>query len=153
MKICSKCKIEKNLYEFTKNKTTKDGYTRYCKPCKKIADKKWFNENPSIWKKGNSKRNEKIKEIIFDFRDYLGGKCEKCGENRKHLLDFHHKNPTLKEEIISNILVYYGYSEKSIKKAKEEVDKCILLCSNCHRDFHYLEKENNINLEKYLNGC
>lgn len=153
MKICSKCKLEKNLYEFTKNKTTKDGFTRYCKSCKKIADKKWFDENPSVWKSGNSKRNEKIKEIIFEFRDYLGGECKKCGENRKHLLDFHHKNPTLKENIISHILVYYGYNEKAIKKAKEEVDKCILLCSNCHRDFHYLEKENNINLEKYLNGC
>ena len=38
----------------------------------------------------------------------------------------------------------------SIEKLIEEVDKCKLLCANCHREFHYLEKENNITLQEYL---
>lgn len=150
MKICCKCGLEKELYEFNKNKTQKDGLQRYCKQCKKQSDKEWFVNNPSVWKEYNKKRNENIKEIIENFRDELGGCCKKCNENRKHLLEFHHKDPSQKEEVISNILVYFGYSKKSIDKARKEVEKCVLLCCNCHRDFHYLERINNIKIEEYL---
>lgn len=35
-------------------------------------------------------------------------------------------------------------------KIQEEITKCIPLCANCHREFHYLEKEENITLNKFL---
>jgi len=152
MKICVKCKVEKENYEFSKNKTKIDGLQKYCKQCKKIVDKKWYNENPSKWKLSNKIKNQKIKELLTSFRIELGGKCKKCEESREHLLDFHHKIPELKENLIPDILIYFGYGEKAIKKARQELKKCILLCSNCHRDFHYLEKKNKISIKDYLNG-
>lgn len=38
----------------------------------------------------------------------------------------------------------------SLSKTLEEIEKCIPLCANCHREFHYLEKENNITIDEYL---
>ena len=71
--------------------------------------------------------------------DYLGGKCVVCGYDRNiKALQFHHLNPKDKE---------FGISEKSnllFAKAKEELDKCILVCSNCHFEIH----DGTIDLEK-----
>jgi DNA-binding CsgD family transcriptional regulator len=67
---------------------------------------------------------------------YKGGKCEKCGYDKCiWALDFHHKNPDEKDFTISN------YQHLKMEILYKEVDKCILVCSNCHREIHagYLE--------------
>ena len=140
MKECAKCKVKKDLYEFNKNKTRPDGYQNYCKACKKSSDKIWYENNPSIWKNTNSIRNIKIRTLLSEFRLELGGKCKNCGEGREHLLDFHHLDPKQKDTAIGSILYYYGYSEESQKRAREELKKCVLLCANCHRHEHFLQK-------------
>ena len=62
---------------------------------------------------------------------YKGGKCERCGYNKTpRALEFHHLNPEEKDFGISEILT------RSIQSLKDEVDKCILLCSNCHAEIH-----------------
>lgn len=78
----------------------------------------------------------KLKEWWKEYRTSL--KCERCGENRFWVLEFHHQNPSEKEHNISD-LTNKGYSIKTILK---EVNKCIVLCANCHRDHHYQEKIN-----------
>jgi predicted nucleic acid-binding Zn ribbon protein len=71
-------------------------------------------------------QNNKQKAI-----DYMGGKCQVCGYNRYNgALDFHHLDPTKKDKRISRYC-YIGWD-----KLKEELDKCILVCSNCHREIH-----------------
>lgn len=67
--------------------------------------------------------------------NYLGGKCENCGEDRFFRLSFHHVDGEKKENTI-NILKY-----KSWIKMEKEVNKCKLLCKNCHHEFHSTEKE------------
>lgn len=75
------------------------------------------------------RRRNKIKRILID---YKGGKCSNCGYNKcMAALDFHHSEPSLKEFNICRAYI------KSLKRAKEEVDKCIILCSNCHRELHH----------------
>lgn len=75
------------------------------------------------------KRREKIKEILID---YKGGKCEICGYNKCiSALEFHHLDSAKKDFGIGE----KGYT-RSINKNKEEVDKCILVCANCHREIH-----------------
>lgn len=62
--------------------------------------------------------------------DYKGGKCQICGYNRCiNALEFHHINPKEKDFTISG-------GTKSFNTLKLEVDKCILVCSNCHREIH-----------------
>ena len=64
--------------------------------------------------------------------EYKGGKCSVCGYSRcADALEFHHTDPTVKEFGISG----KGYT-RSWQKVKEELDKCVLLCANCHREIH-----------------
>ena len=71
-------------------------------------------------------RKRKKVELV----EYKGGKCEKCGYSKcVNALEFHHLDPNEKD---------FGISGKtwSLERLKKEVDKCILLCSNCHREIH-----------------
>lgn len=63
---------------------------------------------------------------------YKGGKCQCCGYNKYvGALEFHHINSEEKDFGISA----KGYT-RSWKRVKEELDKCILVCANCHREIH-----------------
>lgn len=62
--------------------------------------------------------------------EYKGGECEMCGYNKcDTALQFHHKNPNEKDFSISG-------RSLSFERLKEEVDKCMLVCSNCHAEIH-----------------
>ncbi len=76
-----------------------------------------------------SKRRRAIKQMAVQ---YKGGKCEICGYNKcAAAMDFHHRNPSLKKFSLS----IRGLS-RSLEAIKDELDKCALLCANCHREFH-----------------
>jgi DNA polymerase II large subunit len=61
----------------------------------------------------------------------LGGKCIKCGwTGNQAALQFHHKDPKQKDFIIGNV------ANKSWDSLKKEMQKCILLCANCHMIEH-----------------
>ena len=79
-------------------------------------------------------------EIISNFRrkrkkdlvEYKGGRCEKCGYDKSvWSLHFHHLNSNEKEFNLSK-----NGNCRSLEKDKKEVDKCILVCSNCHGEIH-----------------
>jgi predicted HNH restriction endonuclease len=62
--------------------------------------------------------------------ELLGGKCSICGYNKYiGALEFHHTDPTKKDMTIAG-------SGKKWETIKEEVEKCMLLCANCHREMH-----------------
>ena len=127
-KICSKCGIEKPLSEYHKNGFDRQGNQKYRGYCKKCANSR---EMERYWEKRN-------------FIDSHRTVCAKCGESRPHVLDFHHRDPEEKEFTI-------GKLKKGSKEIlQSEIDKCVCLCANCHRDFHYLEKNKFITLDEYL---
>lgn len=65
--------------------------------------------------------------------NYKGGKCLDCGYNKyKEPLQFHHRDPTEKDFEISLRIV----SLRSFERLKYELDKCDLLCANCHIKRH-----------------
>jgi len=65
-------------------------------------------------------------------REYKGGKCMICGYTKyPGSLDFHHLDPKQKEFGIS----VRGLT-RSWEKIRKEIDKCILVCANCHREIH-----------------
>ena len=75
------------------------------------------------------KRRKKIRQMAVE---YKGGRCEKCGYNSCiDALEFHHKDSSGKDFSISA----KGYT-RSWTKVEEELDKCVLLCANCHREIH-----------------
>jgi len=67
----------------------------------------------------------------------LGGKCHECGwDKNPYVLEFHHHNNN-KEFTISNVM------NLSWEKMKHEMEKCILLCANCHRAEHETRTSDN----------
>lgn len=73
------------------------------------------------------------KEYIEKIKD--GGRCEFCGEKNKICLEFHHRD--------KNSKLFDVCSEKhkySLEEIKREIDKCYLLCRNCHMKVHYEER-------------
>lgn len=66
---------------------------------------------------------------------YKGGRCKVCGYNKCiAALDFHHRNPKLKQN--KNLTNRSFSLKRNWKDLKQELDKCDLLCSNCHREIH-----------------
>ena len=75
---------------------------------------------------------ERRKKVRVMAVAYKGGKCVRCGYDRCiEALEFHHTDPTEKDFGISN----KGYT-RSWKRIQEELDKCVMLCANCHREIH-----------------
>jgi 5-methylcytosine-specific restriction endonuclease McrA len=75
------------------------------------------------------KRRKKIRQMAVE---YKGGRCSICGYSRcVEALEFHHLDPQSKDFGISD----KGYT-RSWKKVKEELDRCVILCANCHREVH-----------------
>lgn len=61
-------------------------------------------------------------------------KCTQCGFNHPAALDFHHTNPSEKENLVSALVSNGCYAA-----AMREVQKCVVLCANCHRVLHAQE--------------
>jgi hypothetical protein len=108
-KTCPRCTLTKARTEFYIS--TKS--SSYCKQC--ILE-------------SNTERRIIVKQQCVD---YLGGCCTECGYNKSlAALDFHHLNPLEKD-------MKYLNHRMSFEKLKVELDKCVLLCANCHREKHH----------------
>lgn len=128
-KICSKCGIEKPLSEYHKNGFDRQGNQKYRGYCKACANKR---ETERYWEKRAFINTQRTK-------------CAKCGDERSYVLDFHHINPEEKEFTIGKLRC--GAKET----LQKEIDKCVCLCANCHREFHHLNRINpDLTLAEYL---
>ena len=79
-------------------------------------------------KETNAIRKREVKKLAIN---YLGGKCKVCGYNNcDAALEFHHLNPNEKDPDYNNLRSAFT------DKLKIELDKCILVCANCHREIH-----------------
>lgn len=116
-KACSCCKVVKPLCEFhsTGYRHSKAGKVKMYKPdCRVCANKKW-----------EQRINERLNMFVSEW------KCCICGYDRcQAALDFHHVDRTKKDFAVS------ARRSISVKKLREEIEKCILVCANCHREIH-----------------
>lgn len=101
-----------------------------CRVCQKEYRKKHYEKNKQ---KYIDKAAAYRKETVKWFRKYKKTlECRICGEDRWWVLDFHHRDASTKEGTVSEIV--RSSSKKAILK---EINKCDVLCANCHRDLHY----------------
>lgn len=103
-----------------------------CKHCGETDKNKFVDWCYTLCKSCNNIRSSKyVVQRKLDCIKYKGGKCSICGYNKYYgALEFHHLDPNIKEngkQAITNIKKEFLY---------EELDKCVLLCSNCHREVH-----------------
>ncbi len=93
----------------------------------KKKEKRTYSQRKEYLINAVKKRRKKLKEMAVK---YLGGKCMICGYSRCiNALEFHHLEKKK-----------FGLSSRGITRSwqriKSELDKCILLCANCHREVH-----------------
>ncbi|MEK6895196.1 MAG: hypothetical protein AABX48_01620 [Nanoarchaeota archaeon] len=95
-----------------------------------------YSGNEQIHINSVAKRRKKTKLKAVE---YMGGKCIKCGYSKyPEVLEFHHKDPSTKE---FNLGV--GGLTRSWERTRKEIEKCELLCANCHREYHVEQKLKN----------
>lgn len=108
LQITGECNICNRLFEYDKLK----GHRRTI--CNSCSVRRY-------------QRDKKKKAV-----DHYGGKCVKCGYNKcLEALDFHHRNNVTKLASPSQVIMKWTW-----EKAVKELDKCDLLCANCHRETH-----------------
>lgn len=108
-RICSGCLRELPLSAFRKDLSRRGGRTARCKECLTA-------QRPGVaW--------------LRSFKETHG--CEVCGETTPCCLDFHHLDPQEKERTISEFA-----RVATVEQLKQEIEKCVVLCSNCHRKVH-----------------
>jgi predicted HNH restriction endonuclease len=94
-----------------------------------MKDKRTYAERADYLKKAVSKRRKRIREMAVAHK---GGACAICGYTRcPAALEFHHPDPTQKDFSISA-----DGSTRSWERVKREIEKCQLVCANCHREVH-----------------
>ena len=100
--------------------------------------RQWYQDNLDTERARLRKSNKRRQtELIEWFRGYRGSlSCKECGENHPGCLDFHHRNPKEKDFEVS-IAVSRGWSKKRILA---EIEKCDVLCANCHRKYHWNQR-------------
>jgi hypothetical protein len=136
-KICPKCEIELPLDDenFASRYDRKEKmFQHICRKCQSEYRKIHYEKNKQKYIDKAKVFTQSIKEWFIEYKKTLN--CKECGEDRYWVLDFHHRDPKEKDIDVST-LIRKGNKNKILK----EVEKCDVLCSNCHRDLHF--KQNN----------
>lgn len=129
MKICFKCNQEKEISCFGFNKRKKDGRQSNCKACQKIYKQSHYKRNLVKYIEKARDYKRLVRKYIKDYKEK--SKCIECGEDHIATLDFHHLEKNEKEFQISEA--------NGLLELKKEIEKCIILCANCHRKLHWKE--------------
>jgi hypothetical protein len=129
-KICNKCGVEKDLKEFHRRTKESTVYKTHCKACVKEYRKKYYAKHRQKFidyaKISTQKQRELRREFLWE---YLSSHpCIDCGEDDPLVLEFDHISG--KKVAPVSQLISRGFSEKRIQ---EEIDKCEVRCSNCHK--------------------
>lgn len=95
--------------------------------------RRWYRKNKEKHIVYVRNRDKKIKDWLQDYKKTL--ECEECGENHPACLDFHHIDPSQKSFSLGRINKFL-----SKQLIKDEIAKCRVLCSNCHRKKHWNER-------------
>jgi hypothetical protein len=94
--------------------------------------RQWRKANPESHREEVRQHLRKKREHLRQIRKELG--CKNCGNADPRVLDFHHRNPIDKSFNIS------GHISKGLSTLLKEVEKCDVMCANCHRIVEW-EKE------------
>lgn len=150
---CASCRNQRNLKSNCECKVCKKELYRRPSLLKKEnifcsygCRNKYFSGDQGK-RKPKPKRNRSWDQRSIKYKKekaviYKGGKCERCGYDKCiGALEFHHINPEDKIYAVKNLMV------RRWELIQQEIDKCILLCANCHREEHWHERKQRKNVE------
>jgi hypothetical protein len=108
---------------------------------RKEHNRKYYQNNKEKFRVRDTHYKAILKAYVWDVK--LQSKCSSCGESHPAVLDFHHRNPEEKTTTIAMMIVN-GYA---LDKVKEEIEKCDILCANCHRKLHYDKRASLVSMD------
>ena len=127
-KKCPACGKKKELSFFHRNKKRSDGRAGICGECARASVLKDYYKHKERYFKNAKIRDRKLDEFIFSFKN---NPCKDCGIKYPHyVMDFDHIESKKKEFGIAEM----RRRRMSFEKIKKEIEKCDLVCSNCHRE-------------------
>lgn len=130
MKRCSGCQQLKPLVLFSKSRCRKDGHQQHCKSCQAT----YYQANRDrILPQIQAHKRAATKTLVDYVKTHkLSNPCIRCGEGDPAALDFHHHTNESKEFVVSHA----RRLRSSLKRVQAEMNKCVVLCANCHRKLH-----------------
>lgn len=137
-KTCTKCKQEKPIENFRFRSIPRNLRESRCRECLGKYEREYWSKHPDRavnhrHKKKN--RNRTFHDFVSEY--LLTHPCETCGETDIVVLDFDHLDPSTKKYAISTA----SWNGVSLDSIRQEMSKCRVLCSNCHRR-HTAESRN-----------
>ena len=128
-RTCHKCFIEKPLEEFPWKSIIKRTRQAVCKECTAKRSNEWYYKNKEHHIDNVQDRRKKIRIETHEYAlNYLlTHPCEMCGETDPVVLEFHHVGE--KGENVSTLI----HRADSLVQLIEEISRCQVLCSNCHK--------------------
>ena len=129
-KICSICKTEKSFDSFLWKNKSKNLKHSVCSECYKKVRKKSYDANSQYYKDKSKKRRKEHASQYEEYKKSLS--CKVCGESETVCLDFHHLYANEKDFNIAA----RKHSTTKFEKIVREIEKCVVLCANCHRKVH-----------------
>lgn len=140
--ICNKCKESKRIVEFDVNLQSKRGRAYTCKVCRNYTRR----NNKDQQKRDVIKAQKQRKDRQDFINSFKASGCSVCGYKKcLYALTFHHIDPASKIDTVANM----ACNSSSFEKIKTEIDKCIVLCQNCHHEIHEKDKNRGININRY----
>ena len=94
-----------------------------------------YRQNRDLYKQRAIEAKARFIAWLRTLKD--GKSCEMCGESHPATLDFHHRDPSKKTFTIAS----GGKRVGSRRQVLAEIEKCVVLCSNCHRKLHWEERQ------------
>lgn len=133
-KQCTSCKQTLRITNFPELRSTRKDGTHHrdsmCEPCRKKQRIQYYQDNKESLKRSCRETGRKRSAWFIDLKSKL--KCVICGYDKHPIaLVFHHRDPSTKKGNVSEL------ARLSIKVALEEIEKCDVLCANCHMILHY----------------
>lgn len=129
MKCCSRCKISKPLTDYYKSSKMKDGLQT---SCKEGMAESYQRSRKAKLQHYRDVQDLRVQQNVDRFREWKAKqKCACCPESDPCCLDLHHLDPAEKEAAVSDVMRFWSW-----ERLTEEIDKCIVVCRNCHAKIH-----------------
>lgn len=125
-KVCTKCSIRKPIEKFARNRSKGSGYNSWCKLCQKPYKDRHYRRNKKAYYLRRDARILEMREWLTSLK--AGKPCTDCSKVFPPVcMDFDHIGQD-KSFSIGNAIKNWGK-----QTILEEIDKCELVCANCHR--------------------
>lgn len=97
-------------------------------------NKGWYQRHKERLLEKRRQHNQELRAWLNKYKSKLC--CTNCGESHPACIQFHHLNKGEKRFTIGGIV---GRTHTSIRRLEKEINKCEVLCGNCHALHHWKE--------------